>query len=89
MAKITHVDSTEEGWLFVEVDFEDGHVNDFLFPDLTSEHEVEATVISVIRDWRLRHPDLGGDQRSPHLTLTGKDHKGAVALVKHLEGTTL
>jgi len=65
MAVITKVDSTESGWLFVEVDFGD-HINDFLFPDTD---DVE-TIRSIIRNWRATH-NYTGDHRSTNLTLTG------------------
>lgn len=88
-AQVTRVGSTSQGWLHVEVDFGDGHLNDFLFPDLTSEHDVEAIVTYTILNWREHHPEFTGDHRSEQLIISDADPKGAVALVKHLEGMAL
>lgn len=63
--KITRIDTTSDGHLYVEVDFGDT-INDFLFPD-TDDAEV---IRRVIRDWRSSHSHVG-DLRSP-IILTGE-----------------
>ena len=69
---ITRVDTTAEGWLYVEVDFGGGWVEDFLFPDIEQDVFESGRIEQVIE----HHATKGysGDRRDHHFTFPDFAH---------------
>jgi hypothetical protein len=52
--RVTAVDTTQEGHLYVVVDFGNGWVEDFIFPDLTERDDVQGVLERVISEHELK-----------------------------------
>lgn len=79
---ITAVDTTAEGHLYVVVDFGDGWIEDFIFPDLTPEQDVAGIVRRVIETHGAK--SFSGWRVDPNVVLGGPDPRGTKAIAKAL-----
>jgi hypothetical protein len=52
--RVTAVDTTQEGYLYVVVDFGEGWVEDFIFPGLTAENGLPIVAAQVIAEHEVR-----------------------------------
>jgi hypothetical protein len=79
VGKITQVDTTPEGHLYLVVDYGDGWVEDHIFPDLRATDDW----LRIVR-WAIDHhgtKGLSGNRCDPNIVLGGPDPRGLKRLV--------
>jgi len=85
--RVTRIDITQDGHLYVEVDF-GTCINDFVFVNVPThpDHDVDEMVLSAISAFEADIPALGhsGDMRDPSFILGGLDPRGHRLKLAHL-----